>query len=162
MKKILLIIVASMIVLTGCGSNNNNKNIKSDVNENIEEKVKDEIVTYPKDLSEELGEGTIVVSLPNENSKENLIPIIHPEVGVKIMQLDLSTSNFDNKKTSYIFIDKNLVAKGNYANDKVSLNLSDENLYEGEHVVEIIQFKDNDSSKEPITYKSAKYEVKMK
>ncbi|MBU5227753.1 hypothetical protein KQI36_14045 [Clostridium senegalense] len=161
MSKIFVILIAfSMLFsLVGC-TNKNEKVVKSEVNQEIEEKVKDEIVTYPKDFKEELGEGTIIVSTPDGNGETGLIPIVHTQADVKIMQIDLTTSNFDEKKISYIFIDEKLVEKGNFGESKVSLNLTDENLVKGTHKIEVIQFEDNDASKKPIVYKSAKYEVK--
>lgn len=155
MKKILVIITTMMILSSLVGCNN-----KENINTNKNTTKLEDSVSYPKGLTEELGEGIIILSTPDGQGEVGLVPIIKLQDDVKIMQIDLNTSNFNNKITSYVFVDERLVDQGKFDESKLAVNLNADHIRKGLHKVEVIQFEDNDLSKQPILYKIAQYEVK--
>lgn len=91
---------------------------------------------------------------------ENGDPIvIYADKDVVLLQIGAGFRDFDGSLLSFIYID-------GYENDKIqigdgegTLTLEKDALAVGTHIVECVQFVDNDPAGDVVTYKKAEYEV---
>lgn len=148
-RKLFIISLIAVLVFsfTACGGSNTSE----------ETLTKDFEGTY-----EDMGEGTMYISTPSGTSEDGNIPILYEESDTVFDQIGLSTIDMDGSKLSYIFIDGIQSASEQLAETDMTLNLLEDNLTEGVHLVEVVQFENDDTEGAVITYKSAQYEVKIK
>ncbi|MGL5754247.1 MAG: hypothetical protein ACRCYC_02880 [Paraclostridium sp.] len=153
MKRILLILtlILTMITFTIACS--------KDVVENKKEDIK----IIPTGLSDEMGEGNITVTTPTSSSEGGTIPIIHIDEYRGLSQLGLKSDGFYNSKPSYIYIDGKLNAIEKLGElNSLTLTICEEDLSEGIHKIEVVQFENDKTSGTPVIYKNCKYEIKKK
>lgn len=156
-KNLFKIMVATilLVALMGCGNKNSasNENVK---NENTENENTANVVENVEDV----GEGSFY--LENESgTTENGDPIVIYEDGTtQIMQIGITTNNFNGGKLTFIYVDGNLISKEQFGDSTSSIDLTQKELGEGLHQVVLKQFENDDENTDPILVKSAIYEVK--
>ncbi|MGL5714238.1 MAG: hypothetical protein ACRCX2_14555 [Paraclostridium sp.] len=143
----LILILGISILLGGCS----NRIVEKDLEvENL----------VPSGLNNEIGSGQFVISTISTKSQEET-PVIFVDEFKSLAQLGFQSEGFDGGRCSYIYIDGELNTIENLGEmDSITLTLGEENLIEGTHKVEVIQFDNDKTSGTPITYKISNYEVK--
>ena len=152
-----MVVTILLIALVGCG----NKNSAS--NENVKkENVESENTANTVENVEDVGEGTFY--LENESgTTENGDPIVIYEDGTtQVMQIGITTNNFNGGKLTFIYVDGELLSKEQFGDSASSIDLTQKELGEGLHQVVLKQFENDDENTDPILVKSAIYEVKFK
>lgn len=158
-KNLFKIMVATilLVALVGCGNKNSasNENVK---NENTES----ENTANTVENVEDVGEGSFY--LENESgTTENGDPIVIYEDGTtQVMQIGITTNNFNGGKLTFIYVDGELLSKDQFGDSTSSIDLTQKELGEGLHQVVLKQFENDDENTDPILVKSAIYEVKSK
>ncbi|WP_123054438.1 hypothetical protein [Clostridium sp. JN-1] len=163
-KKFLPIVMTLSIAmnLIGCTTAKQGANQVKNKTENATEQTKNDIMKIPNDLQADMGQGTFFISTPSGTSQNGAVPIIYVEKNASVQQIGLTTSNFNGKNLSYVFVDSLLNSKHQLADGKVTMDLKGDNLKVGKHRVDIVQFNNNKTSDKVITHKTAYYEVKSK
>jgi hypothetical protein len=111
---------------------------------------------------EETGKGAICIATPSGTSENGNIPVLFASSNEELVQIGISFRDFDGSKLSYIYIDKILNSKEQYADADATLSLSGKNLAIGKHEVDVVQFDTDKPDGNIVTYKSTFYEVKQK
>lgn len=108
------------------------------------------------------GNGTIILSTSNGSSKNGKIPKQYISPDTSLCQIGFEVSDFNRKLNSYIYIDGKLIEKKKFSNTTTVLTLTGDSLKKGTHTVEVIQYKNNNTKSDIITYKIAKYKILYK
>lgn len=153
----IMVVTILLVALVGCGNKNSasNENVK---NENTES----ENTANTVENVEDVGEGSFY--LENESgTTENGDPIVIYEDGTtQVMQIGITTNNFNGGKLTFIYVDGELLSKDQFGDSTSSIDLTQKELGEGLHQVVLKQFENDDENTDPILVKSAIYEVKSK
>lgn len=108
---------------------------------------KEEPVIYLENsIGEKVEEGTIVLLRPKEQLNN-------------VVDMKLNTRNLKEDVDIHVFVDDRLVLSGNYGNKQYILNLSGENITEGNHIIRIEQYKGNNIANKPIMKQEFDYEI---
>lgn len=128
----------------------------------VENKTENEKV-IPTGLTTEIGEGKINVTTPTSSSKDGTIPVIYTDEYRGLHQIGFQSEGFNNSKPSYIYIDGKLnTIEKLCESNSVALTICEEDLSEGLHKIEVVQFDNDKTSGIPIIYKNCKYEIKKR
>ena len=128
---------------------------------NIEPSKSAELI--PEGNFEDTGNGTIYVSTPGGTSENGAVPILYIAEDEFYTQISLDATDFDGSKLSYIYLDGKLATKEQLADTQMILELkTSEQLSEGTHKVEVLQFDNDETSGNVITYKTTSFENKLK
>ncbi len=183
MKKLLVIAmaIALCVPFSGCGQNPNAKasSVLSSSSKGSEAMSSEQassgaipsaissIATAKRDLPEKdyksCGKGSFSISTPSGTSENGNVPIIY--IGkdeATSYGLGFSARGFDGSKLSYEYIDGYLISKNQISDEDSSIYAKANNLTNGKHKVEIVQYGTNKPEGKIVTYKSAFYEVKPK
>ena len=162
MKKLMISTVIIMAIgMSGCGkaatdpapAATDNKPVQAQEVKKVEDK---------KQLMDikEIGEGTIILDTASGTSEDNNIPFMFYDKENFIVQIGYSGSIAGDKLT-YVYVDGILNCKEqNSDNFASAINLSDNMLDAGLHVVEFIQYDNNKEDGQVEVYRMAKYEFK--
>lgn len=155
----LIVILLTLITLTGCSSNNSTNTSTDNIVQNLEKDI-------PDGTFSEIGNGTFYLRTISGTSENDNIPVIYVDkdylAGEKFeMEVDIgiSTRDFDATKLSTIYVDGFSQCKEQLGDTDISIYVSANLSTVGIHKVEILQF---DEENNVITYKSAQYEIKSK
>ena len=150
MKKLLSLLVMGILSLglVACSATNTQES-----QENFEK--------VPTGLNQEIGSGDLTLSTPTGTSKENKAIVFVGSDNV-FEKIDLETYGFDESKMSYIYIDGDLYTKEQLENTKTVLELQEDALKPGVHIVEVVQYDKETSDGKAVIYKAANYEIKEK
>lgn len=144
MKKtisITLISILSLIILTGCTTQNEKENIKENVNKVQQSSKKDLNINI-----EERGEGKFyLVNSMGTTEDDNIIYEFLDSDDIVLSQLGYEGWGMNGKKISYIYLDGELLEKKVLEDIQSSLTLKDKSLEYGIHTVEVLQFKNGES-----------------
>lgn len=110
----------------------------------------------------DIGYGNMYLSTPNGTSEGGKTPTVRIAKDTMLYQIGLNVEDFNYKLKSYIYVDHKLLSKMRLSNTQTSINLTGNHLKKGTHIVEVIQYKNNNVKLEPVTYKSAKYKIAYK
>lgn len=166
MNKKALILALSIVMLTGCG-NKTDKNKTAESNKtSVEstEKVKDDNKSNTKKEDkkiiggEEKGEGNITLSTPGGEGKD--VTLI-TEKDSLLVQIGINAEDVEvaGNEPTVVYVDGKENTKLQLSKDVAvqdSIDLQEENLTEGKHIVEVIQEKDGQQT----FYRQLSYEVK--
>lgn len=106
------------------------------------------------------GDGTFFISTAGGTSENGNTPVIYAEPDTSILQIGCDAEGMNGNALSYIYVDGILLDKMQLADTQSSLDLTPDQLSVGSHSVEVVQYENDDTSSNVITYKSASYEVK--
>lgn len=157
MKKIfaMLLILVMAFAITGCDGSDNGS--ESDDQKKVERDL-------PEGDHSDMGKGTMFISTDGGTSEDGNIPVIYADedASTTIMQIGLETEGFDGSILSYIYVDGVEISKEQLAETMTTIELREAQLTKGKHTVEVVQYADDDTSGDMVTYKSAQYEIKIK
>ncbi len=128
----------------------------------VDQKLKEDKV-IPNKLTSEMGKGKIIITTPTDNSEDKETPVIYIDDYKGLVQLGLESKDFDSSKSSYIYIDEKLntieeLGKSN----SINLTIYEEDLNEGIHKIEVVQYHNNKTNGTPITYKNCNYKIEKR
>lgn len=137
------------------------------VSDQYQSKLMEEVESAKKEILPdgnytETGNGRFYVVTPSGTSENGNIPIIYTDEQTTYYQLEYDAWDFDGTLLSYVYIDNVLVAKEQLANNQSFEALTGDYLTEGVHTVIAVQYDNNDSNGNIITYKTASYEIRYK
>lgn len=163
MKKLLGIILAliTLFSFTGCQNNSGNQSSNNTATKQEEKASTAEKVKIPPN-TKDTGKGTITINTPSGTSENSQIPVIYVDKDTSLTQIGLDSSEFDGSKLSYILIDGNANSKEQLGTSQNTLTLKDNDLKVGTHKIEVVQFDNDKTNGNIVTYKTAGYEVKSK
>ena len=161
MKRIISLLLASLISIGLVACNNSSTN-NDDANSN-----KEETNTVTRDLKEgdykEKGKGNFIITCAGGTTEDGNVPIEYIAPDTAISQIGYKASNFDSSKLSYIYINGVLNTKDQLSEDcQSTLDLQGDFLKTGTFKVEVVQYENDDTSKDMVTYKTCEYEIKEK
>lgn len=155
MKKLLfpMIVVVMMLCFSGCGSDDSSTAGDSATEPKVERDL-------PEGNYSDTGNGTMYIATPSGTSENGEIPVIYVQDDILSEQISLYAEDFDGSLISYIYVDGVQISKEQLSDSQITVDFQKTQLTEGKHEVEVVQYTDNDTKKDIVTYKSAKYEVK--
>ena len=166
MNKKALILALSIVMLTGCGNKTDDTKSTESNKASVEstEKVKDDNKSNTKKEDkkiiggEEKGEGNITLSTPGGEGKD--VTLI-TEKDSLLVQIGINAEDVgvDGNEPTVVYVDGKENTKLQLSKDVAvqdSIDLQEENLTEGKHIVEVIQEKDGQQT----FYRQLSYEVK--
>lgn len=166
MNKKALILALSIVMLTGCGNKTDDTKSTESNKASVEstEKVKDDNKSNDKKEDqkiiggEEKGEGNITLSTPGGEGKDVTLitekDSLLEQIGINAEDVDV-----DGNEPTVVYVDGNENTKLQLSKDVAVqdvIDLQEENLTEGKHIVELIQEKDG----QQVFYRQLSYEVK--
>ena len=166
MNKKALILALSIIMLTGCGNKKDDSKSTENNKSSVEstEKVKDDNKSNTKEEDkkiiggEEKGEGNIALSTPGGEGKDVTLitekDSLLVQIGINAEDVDV-----DGNEPTVVYVDGKENTKLQLSKDMAVqdvIDLQEENLTEGKHIVEVIQEKDGQQT----FYRQLSYEVK--
>ena len=158
LKKIFILGLSCVALMSVIGCSKNESTSNQENQEKVELVVKKRDI--PEDFSEDCGNGAIEIVCEGGSSKDGNIPIIYVEKDTVLLQIGLNAESFDGTKLSYVYVDGILNCKEQFGElTQSTINLEGDNLSSGKHMVQVVQYKDNDINKEVLTYKEAFYSV---
>lgn len=161
MKKILSLLLVSLLSIGLVACNN------SSTNNSDTDSTKKETNTVTRDLKEgdykEKGKGSFMIVCAGGSTENGNVPVEYLAPDTAISQIGYDASNFDGSKLSYIYINGILNTKEQLTEDcQGTINMEGDFTKPGTYKVEVVQYEDDDTSKEMLTYKSCEYEIKEK
>lgn len=166
MNKKALILALSIVMLTGCGNKTDDTKSNESSKNSVEstEKVKNDNKSNDKKENqkiiggEEKGEGNITLSTPGGEGKDVTLitekDSLLEQIGINAEDVDV-----DGNEPTVVYVDGKENTKLQLSKDVAvqdSIDLQEENLTEGKHIVEVIQEKDGQQT----FYRQLSYEVK--
>lgn len=166
MNKKALILALSIVMLTGCGNKTDDTKSNESSKTSVEstEKVKNDNKSNDKKENqkiiggEEKGEGNITLSTPGGEGKDVTLitekDSLLEQIGINAEDVDV-----DGNEPSVVYVDGKENTKLQLSKDVAVqdvIDLQEENLTEGKHIVEVIQEKDGQQT----FYRQLSYEVK--
>lgn len=178
-KKIIVLMLAGMMALssTACGESSSSQNVQKEDSSaaSISESTSSDesstdndssTETVAKDLPDgnyqDMGSGTMYLATSGGTSENGEVPVVYASSEDLLIQIELDTFDFDGSKLSYIYIDGMLYSKEQLGETQMPIDLSEDSLKTGAHKVEVLQYSNDDSSSDVVTYKTASYEIKEK
>lgn len=162
MKKM---IIAGFLTLTmafafcACGSGEGSAGQSDEATESAAEVQRD----LPEGDYEEIGDGTFYIASASGSTENGDEIIVYPDMeSIPFAYIDYELWDMDGSVLTYIYVDGVQVDKQQVgAGYQASIDLQENwQISEGDHVVEAVQFADNDTSGEMTFYRSATYTVK--
>ncbi len=170
-----LIAIASVFSLSACGGSESKEAENTTVEEvteveqtAAEEKTEVEQTTevaerdLPQGDYEDMGTGIMYIATAGGTSENGNIPVVYVPEDILLEQIEVDSEGMDGTLLSYIYIDGYLNETEQLADTQTTITLEGDDLTEGVHLVEVVQYTDNDASGEMITYKSGSYEIIIK
>jgi len=151
------LIISISLTTVGC---NNTKNAKK--NTITETKVAQEKVNFP--ITANITAGS-TVTLPNAvvSSEKGKDPVLSVGKNSVEQQVSFNLNKFDEDKDAYIYINKRFVDKVKVGKETEQYVLFKEaDLTEGNKVMQVVQFENNDTSKSVVKYNEVKFSLKYK
>lgn len=170
MNKKALILALSIVMLTGCGNKTDDTKSTESNKASVEstEKVKDDNKSDVKKEDqkiiggEEKGEGNITLSTPGGEGKDVTLitekDSLLEQIGINAEDVDVDV-DVDGNEPTVVYVDGKENTKLQLSKDVAIqdvIDLQEENLTEGKHVVEVIQEKDGEQT----FYRQLSYTVK--
>lgn len=153
--------VSTLLLLSACGNNekeNEKAKENSEQTEIVEKENKAEMGNFPE---EETGDGTFY--LMNESGDTMMgqpIMVLYKEDTVG-PNFDIVTEGFDGSHITYIYIDNELIDKEQLGDSQIQTEIPEHiKKNEGMHIVSLVQYEDDDTSKEAILVKHDSFEIK--
>lgn len=155
----LLLGLVMIFVLAACGESNDNP-AEDSAQVSDSQYTQDTQRDLPEGDYQEMGDGSMFISTPSGTSENGNVPVIYVESDLTLTQIGMSSEGMNGGSLSYIYIDGMLADKQQMANYQGSIDLTGDQLSEGIHKIEVVQYENDDTSGTMTVYKSASYEIK--
>lgn len=160
MKKLILSVIVIMAMgMGGCGEKQNAPIVskpKVAVNQEVKKVEKVRIM----DIAE-MGKGTISIATPSGDDVKGNTPVLMTKKDDVITQIGYDGIDIDGSKITYLYVDGKLKSKEQISEQCQGLiDLKDNDLKAGVHIIEFIQYDTDKENGKAIMYKVSKYESK--
>ncbi len=119
----------------------------------------EDATTFGHDQYGNVGEGTAYFSCDEGTTEDGGIPHMAVNPQKLHAQVSVVTEGIPVDRTTYVFVDGDQVLAGPMENGVHALDLTDGQLSDGEHSVEVVQFSDNKTSGTVTFYRVGRYFV---
>lgn len=155
----LLLSLVMIFVLAACGESNDNP-AEDSAQVSDSQDTQDTQRDLPEGDYQEMGDGSMFISTPSGTSENGNVPVIYAESDLTLTQIGMNSEGMNGGSLSYIYIDGMLADKQQMADYQGSIDLTGDQLSEGIHKIEMVQYENDDTSGTMTVYKSASYEIK--
>ncbi len=114
----------------------------------------------PEGEYEEMGDGSVYISTPGGTSEDDNVPVMYIASNTMIYQIGINAWDFNGSSLSFVYIDGMLFDKTQMSNTQSTLTLTSDQLTEGFHNIEVVQYVDDCTENDMITYRNMKYEIR--
>lgn len=160
-KKFIPLVIFAALSLAACGNSDNSSSANS--SSKTSESTIVSSAESKKDLpSEDQGTGTMYLSGPGGTTENGETLTIFDDGDTQVMQIGMDVSELDGNKLSYIYIDGTLSSKDQLSTGQSTLDLTKKYLSPEKHIVNLVQYDNNNEDGSIITNKVANYEVTKK
>ncbi|NRE78406.1 hypothetical protein HR089_10345 [Enterococcus faecium] len=160
-KKFIPLVILAALSLAACGNSDNSLSANS--SSKTSESTIVSSAESKKDLpSEDQGTGTMYLSGPGGTTENGETLTIFDDGDTQVMQIGMDVSELDGNKLSYIYIDGTLSSKDQLSTGQSTLDLTKKYLSPEKHIVNLVQYDNNNEDGSIITNKVANYEVTKK
>lgn len=164
MKRFIFIIISTSLILSACGNslenNNQSNSIQASISSDKQKLSEDEqTISVELPLGTDSGDGIMYISTPGGTSEEGNIPTVLVQSDTVLEQIGVNTSNFNMESFSYVYIDSVLIEKDQFGDSQSTISLEGEFLKEGEHIISVVQYDNNEEMGNITTYKEARYNI---
>lgn len=160
MKKLSMLLLSLLLVLTACANYEKKDETKAEVSasettkENLETKEETKI-----NKEEEIGQGKFILSNASGTTENGEVLKVLSDEDTLLLQIEAETDEIDGKHFSYIYIDGINIDKLQISESQFSLDLMESFLDEGKHLVTLKQYDNDKEDGKVITIKNAEYEI---
>lgn len=149
--------IAISLSLAGCGSSPEKK-----VQDTPKAVTTQEQAVAKKDFDgskqEEIGEGTVTLYTAAGSTENGNVPKMTLAKDIAT-QLDIDTRGLNSAVVTYIYVDGIENMKANLGDSQQTFTIQGDAVKEGSHTVELVQFKDDNTSSEVVFYRKLTYQV---
>ena len=171
--KLSAISLLSLSLLAGCSdkSDKETKESSSDKVETVKKETKEKETAKKATITpEDTGEGTFNIVNQSGNTADGSAITVFYDKETYGHNISIVTEGFNGSNLTHVFIDGKEISTEQLSNSQKEVTLDSdelgkrsEELTEGEHTIQLVQFSDpDDSSSEPAVVKTQHYSVKDK
>lgn len=168
MKRLAVLTLLAVGLLAGCsnGGSDNAKDSGSKSAEStttVESSSKAETADRFAD-QQEAGDGTLNIANVSGNTADGAEVTVMYDPDTFPTSVGMTTSGIDGSKTSYIYVDGQLVTKEQLGDTQTSVDLQDTPvaIEEGTHSIQLVQYDNDSEDGNVVTFKAQEYTVKLK
>lgn len=159
-----MVCVLSLGCLTACGGNDTpdepqNGSAETDAPAADDSKPEKD---FAGDSYSDTGDGTFLLVNSSGTTENGNVIVVYADADTVLEQIGYETSGMNGGSLSHVYIDGMLSTKEQLGESQGSLDLSGDFLSTGTHIVEVVQYEDDNADGAVTTYKTASYEVKEK
>lgn len=147
------------LALAGCGGAPAAQPADDAAASSTEDATATEPATFGHDQYGNVGEGTAYFSCDEGTTEDGGIPHMAVNPQKLHAQVSVVTEGIPVDRTTYVFVDGDQVLAEPMENGVHALDLTDGQLSDGEHSVEVVQFSDNKTSGTLTFYRVGRYFV---
>lgn len=144
MKRIIVCLIAVTLLLSACSGSNTSTPTEKDFDGS----------TYS-----DTGTGTFYLINESGTTENGNIITVYADKNTTVTSIGADAFGFDGSVLSHIYIDGMEYSKEQLAESQISITLEKDLLVPGTHIVECVQFENDEVAGNVITYKSGQYEV---
>lgn len=159
MKKIIALIMTLAMVFAFCACGGSGDTGSDDSSSQQQASVQRDL---PEGDYEDVGSGTLYICNESGSTEDGADIVVYPDMNsIPFAYVDYELWDMDGTILTYIYLDGVQMDKQQIGDGyQASLSLEEDwQVEEGTHVVEAVQYADNDTSGEMVFYRSASFEV---
>lgn len=171
MKKLASVILLSSLVLVGCSTGESSSEGKQSstqestvISSTTVEETEVEVKVDKFAGQEEIGEGTFNIGSPSGNTADVAEVVVFYDPDTFPTDVSITTEGINGGLLSYLYADGELLDKQQLGHSMggVELQSVESAVTEGKHVLQLVQYADDEEGGEIVTFKSQEYTVKLK
>lgn len=155
---VVLIIVIAISVTNCSGQTTTDQDPTQNQNQSQEQE-QTAAPTFDGSAYSDMGEGVFIISTPEGTTEGDNYPMFAVEADTAAMQISYMATGFKENSSLHVYLDGHLVTSSDTNNPQGTITLQGDTLAPGRHVVEAVQFADNDPLGEVVVYKSGVFEI---
>lgn len=171
MKKLASVILLSSLLLVGCSTGESSSEGKQSstqestvISSTTVEETEVEVKVDKFAGQEEIGEGTFNIGSPSGNTADGADVVVFYDPDTFPTDVSITTEGINGGLLSYLYADGELLDKQQLGHSMggVELQSVESAVTEGKHVLQLVQYADDEEGGEIVTFKSQEYTVKLK
>ena len=171
MKKLASVILLSSLVLVGCSTGESSSEGKQSsttestvISSSVAEETEVEVKADKFAGQTEVGEGTFNIGSPSGNTADGAEVIVFYDPDTFPTDVSITTEGINGGLLSYLYAEGELLDTQQLGDSMGSVELQsiESAITEGKHVLQLVQYADDEEGGEIVTFKSQEYTVKLK
>lgn len=150
------------VTLTACGNQPTAKapaGSSANDGETVEQETTTTEIDFDGSSQSETGEGTVILSTEAGTSEDGNIPKMTIPADTVLTQVEIDTVDLNASAVTYVYVDGLESTKGNMGESQNVIDLSGDALKAGNHIVEVVQFENDDPAGTVTLYRKMEYEI---